>query len=62
MAEFVYNNTKYASMRYMRFELNCEYHPCVFYEEDINPCSKSKAANRLIEKLKNLISPCRENL
>ena len=46
----------------MRFELNCEYHPHVSYEEDVNPCSRSKAANELTKELRNLMAACRENL
>ena len=62
MAEFTYNNTKYASTRYMPFELNFGYHPCVSYEEDVDPRSRSKAADELTEKLRNLIAVCRETL
>ena len=62
MAEFAYNNAKHASREYMPFELNCGYHSRVFYKEDVDPCSRSKAANKLTEKLRNLIVACRENL
>ena len=62
MTEFAYNNVKYASIGYMRFELNCRYHQCVFYKEEVNPYSKFKAADELIEKLRNFIAVCRENL
>ena len=62
MAEFAYNNAKHASMRYTFFELNCEYHPRVSYKEDINPRSRSKAANKLTEELRNLMAACREKL
>ena len=62
MAEFAYNNAKHASTRYMSFELNCGYHPCVSYEEDVEPRSRSKAANELTKKLRNLMAACRENL
>ena len=47
MAEFAYNNAKNASTGYTPFELNCGYHPRVSYEEDVDPCSKSKLANDL---------------
>ena len=62
MAEFAYNNAKYASMTYMRFELNYGYHLYVSYEEDVDPYSRSKAADELIKKLRNLMAACRENL
>ena len=39
MVKFAYNNTKNASIDYTPFELNFEYHPWVFYEEDLNPRS-----------------------
>ena len=62
MAEFAYNNAKYASMGYMPFKLNCRYHPRISYKEDVDPRSKSKIANGLTEELKNLIAACRKNL
>ena len=58
MAEFAYNNTKNASIRYRLFELNCGYHPHVSYKEDIDPCSKLKAANELTKELRNLMAAC----
>ena len=39
MAEFAYNNAKNASIGHMLFELNCGYHPQMWYEEDIVPRS-----------------------
>ena len=62
MAEFAYNNAKHTSMGYTPFELNCGYHPRVSYEEDVDPRSRSKAADELIEELRTLIAACRENL
>ena len=62
MVEFAYNNAKHASTGYTPFELNCGYHPCVSYEEDVDPCSRSKAADELTEELRNLMAACRENL
>ena len=56
MAEFAYNNAKHASTGYTSFELNCGYHLCVSYREDLNPCSRSKAADELTKKLRNLIA------
>ena len=62
MAEFAYNNAKHASTGYTSFKLNCGYHPRVSYKEDVNSRSKSKAADELTEKLRNLMAACRENL
>ena len=47
---------------YNPFELNCGYRPRVSYEEDIDPRSRSKAADELADELKNLMTACRENL
>ena len=62
MAEFAYNNAKHASTRYTPFELNCGYHPFVSYKEYVDPCSRSKVADKLTEELRNLMATCRENL
>ena len=62
MAELAYNNTKNASTEYMPFELNCMYYPCIFYKDNVDPHSRSKAADEFTEKLRNLIAICRENL
>ena len=62
MAEFAYNNVKHASMGYMPFELNFGYQPRVSYQQDVDPRSRSKAANELTKELRNLMAACRENL
>ena len=62
MAEFAYNNAKHASTGYTPFELNCGYHPRVSYEEDVDPRSRSKAADELTEELRTLMAACRKNL
>ena len=62
MIEFAYNNARYASMRYVSFELNCWYHLFVSYTEDVNSRFRSKAADELTKELKNLMAVCRENL
>ena len=62
MAEFAYNNAKYASMGYTPFELNCGYHPRIFYKDNVDSYSRSKSANELTEKLMNLMAAYRKNL
>ena len=62
IVEFTYNNTKNASTGYTPFELNCSYHPCISYKEDINPHSQSTLANNLANNLRELIVVCWENL
>ena len=59
--EFAYNNTKNASTGHTRFELNCGYHPRVFYKEDLDPRSKSKTAEELSSELWNVIAVYQQN-
>ena len=46
----------------MSFDLNYRYHLCIIFEKNVYFHSRSKAANELTEKLKNLMAICRENL
>ena len=62
MAEFAYNNAKNTSTGYISFELNCGFHPRVFYEEDIDSCSKSKTVDQLATELETFMSVYRKNL
>ena len=62
MVKFAYNNAKNANTGHMPFKLNCGYHLCVFFEEDINPCSWLKIADELSKKLWELMIICQENL
>ncbi len=62
MAEFAYNNTKNASTGHTPCKLNCGYHPRVFFEEDVDPCSRSRSANELAKELRELIEVCYQNL
>lgn len=50
-AEFVYNNMKNASTGHISFELNCKFHPKISYEKDVNPRSKFKEVDKLVNKL-----------
>ncbi len=49
MAEFAYNNTKNASTGHTPFKLNCGYHLRVALKEDVDPCLRSRSANKLAE-------------
>ena len=62
MAEFAYNNPKNASSGHTPFKLNYGYQPRILYEDDVDPCSKSKSADKLSIKLRELMIVCRENL
>ena len=62
MAEFAYNNIKNASIGYTPFKPNCGYYRPVFYKKDVDFYSKSKVANELIKKLRNLMATYGESL
>ncbi len=62
MAEFAYNNAKNASTSHTPFELNRGYHPRVSFEEDVDPHSRSRSANKLVEELRELMEVCCQNL
>ena len=62
MAEFAYNNAKNTSTGHTFFELNCGYHLCVSYEENLDPRSKSKTVEELSFKFQNLMAVCQQNL
>ena len=54
MAEFAFNNAKNASTGHTPFELNCGFHPRVSYKKDVDSRSKSKTADKLVTKLREL--------
>ena len=62
MTEFTYNNAKNASTGYTPFELNCGYHFHVSYKEDLDLRSKSRTAEELFSKLRELMTVCQQNL
>ena len=62
MAEFAYNNARNANTGHTPFELNCGYHPHVFYEKNLDSCSKSKTVEELSFELRNLMAVCQQNL
>ena len=62
MAKFAYNNAKNASTGYTSFKFNCGYHPRVSFKEDVDPYLKSRSAEKLAGKLRELIKVCCQNL
>ena len=62
MVEFVYNNAKNTSTGHTPFEPNGGYHFRVFYEKDIDPCSKSKSVEKLSSELWELMTVYQQNL
>ena len=62
MAEFTYNNAKNANTGLTPFELNYGFYPQVFFEDDIDLCSRSCFANKLVKELKKLMDICQQNL
>ena len=62
MAKFAYNNAKNSSTGHTPFEVNCGYHPCVSFETDTVPYSRSKSVDKLSAELQNLMTVCQENL
>ena len=62
MTEFVYNNTKNTSTSHMLFELNCGYQARMLYKKKADSRFKSKSAQELSAKLRELIIVYQENL
>ena len=62
MAEFVYNNTKNASTGHTPFEVHYGFHPRVSFEDYIDFCSRSRLADELAKKLRELMNICQQNL
>ena len=62
MTKFIYNNAKKASTNHTFFELNCNYHLQIFFKNNVDLYSRSRLANELAKKLKELINICQQNL
>ena len=62
MAKFTYNNAKNVSFGYTLFKLNCDYHLWILYKKEVDLCSKSKLANKLLAELRELMIVSRKNL
>ena len=58
MAEFAYNNAKNTSTGHTLFELNCSFYPQVFFKDDVDPCSRSRFADKLAKELRELMDVC----
>ncbi len=58
MTEFTYNNVKNANTDHILFELNCGFYLRVLFQEDVNPYSRFRLANKLVNKLWKLIKIC----
>lgn len=61
MTEFAYNNVNNANIGLTFSKLNYGFYLKVFNKKKINSCSKSKAANEIIAKLKVAVSPYKKN-
>ena len=55
MAGFTYNNMKNANTSYIPFKFNCSYRSRVLFKENVNPCLRSRFADKLAEKLRELM-------
>lgn len=62
MTKFAYNNAKNVSTGHNPFELNCDYHFRVLFEEDISSHAKSKSTDELLAELWQLMTICQQNL
>ena len=62
MAEFAYKNAKNTNIGHTLFELNCGYHLKVFFKEDVDLRLRFCFANKLAEKLRELIEIYYQNL
>lgn len=62
IAKFVYNNVKNISISYILFKLNYGYYFWKLYKKDVDFCSKSKIADKLLVKLKKLVIVYWKNL
>lgn len=62
MAKFAYNNIKNANISPTPFELNYGFYPQVLFKKDINLHSKSYLANKLVDKLRELMKVYYQNL
>ena len=62
IVEFVYNNSKNASMGHTPFKLNCGYHLRMLYKKEVDPWSQFMSADKLLVELRELMIVCQKNL
>ena len=62
MAKFIYNNAKNTNTGHTLFKLNYGFHPCVFFEDNVNPRSRSCFVDKLAKELRELMDICQQNL
>lgn len=62
MAKFAYENAKNFSTKFTPFELNCGYHLCVSYEDELDPRLRSRAVAIEAKVLKELLTEYKNNL
>lgn len=62
MAEFTYNKANNANTGYSSFQLNSKYNPYIFFDKEVDPRSKSLAAETLVLELNNWMTICQQNL
>lgn len=62
LTEFAYNNAKNANTRYTSFKPNCDYHPCISFEDKVDFHLKSCSVDKLAKELRVLRLICQQNL
>ena len=62
MTKLVFNNNKNPSINHTLFKFNCSYYFWILYKKNVNLCSKSKSADKLLAKLRELMIICKKNL
>ena len=62
MVEFTYNNSKNARRGHTVVELDCDYHPRVFFKDKCNAYSRSFSNKRLAMELRELMNIYHQNL
>ncbi len=62
IVEFAYNNAKNINISYTLFEFNYKYYPRVSFKDEINFYLRSYFTKKLVDKLRELIKICYQNL
>lgn len=56
LVKLTYNNTKNINISYTFYNFNCDYHPCVFFEDDANSCLRYCSAKKPAKKMRSDIN------